>query len=110
MHGRSIAEGRQELHAAFADRCDRETWCHPLQGFGQGFAVRRTAVVLFAGIVLLLMALSLIWVRSPFGIGEFDANTLQTVTLGLLAGCGLFVIILFWLLVRFEGNRWEVYF
>ena len=64
--------------------------------------------VLIAGILLLVGALALIWARSPYA--ELDAGTLQTVTYGLLGGCLLLGIIFFWLIIRFEGNRWEVYF
>ena len=39
-----------------------------------------------------------------------DADALKTLTMSLLGAGGLATIILLWLLVRFESNRWEVYF
>lgn len=75
-------------------------------------------VAVGAGLVIVLFIL--VWVNTPYvpvlesflaGLGlsgvELDA---REVTFGLLGGGGILTIILLWLLVRFESNRWEVYF
>jgi hypothetical protein len=62
------------------------------------------------GGALLLLLLVLIWIQSPYRTIELKEDQLQAVTMGILGGSGLVAILFFWLLVRAENNRWEVYF
>jgi hypothetical protein len=75
-------------------------------------AGERTAftVVLLAGLALLLVVLSLIWVRSPYRTLELEPDTLKNVTYGLLGAAVILAGVLFWRLAQYEGKRWEVYF
>jgi hypothetical protein len=71
---------------------------------------RALATALMAGTGLILVVLFLIWLRSPYDTLKLDTGTLQNTTYGLLGLSALLVALLMWLVARFEGNRWEVYF
>jgi hypothetical protein len=60
------------------------------------------------GALLFAVALALAWTHTPYGAGQADSG--GTLSLALLGAAGLLTVILIWLVVRFEGNRWEVYF
>jgi hypothetical protein len=44
--------------------------------------------------------------HSPYTVKAPEDN----LTLGLLGGSGVLALVFLWLIWRFEGNRWEVYF
>jgi hypothetical protein len=68
------------------------------------------AGVLVVALLLLGVVTFLVWLRSPYGTLELSRDMLTNVSYGLLGGALLLTGIMMWLLVRFEGNRWEVYF
>jgi hypothetical protein len=57
--------------------------------------------------LLLVTVVALLWMNTPYGPAGAAGGTLS---LALLGGSALLTAILIWLVVRFEGNRWEVYF
>ena len=60
------------------------------------------------GILLAFVALALVWLNAP-GAGADKAPD-GTTNMALLGLGGLLIVCLLWLVARFEGNRWEVYF
>jgi hypothetical protein len=58
------------------------------------------------GAVLFVVATALVWFNTPYGAEGAGAS----LSMPLLGAAGLLTVILIWLVVRFEGNRWEVYF
>jgi len=70
------------------------------------------AMAIVCAALLCLGLLALLWVRSPYFVGDptVSRDTVSMLTFGLLAGAGILTLVLAWLIVRFEGNRWEVYF
>jgi hypothetical protein len=65
------------------------------------------ALAMGVGAVLLVLLLALMWTISPYGPGTSGDSTIPMVLLGASA---LLTLAFIWLIVRFEGNRWEVYF
>ena len=72
----------------------------------------RKSVVLatVVGILMVACFVGLLFVQSAYLTPELPKEDLQTWTYGLLGGGSLFSLLFLWLLWRFEGNRWEVYF
>ena len=60
------------------------------------------------GTFLAIVALALVWMNAP-GPGADKAPD-GTTNMALLGVGGLLTLCLLWLVARFEGNRWEVYF
>ena len=60
------------------------------------------------GTLLAIVALALVWMNAP-GPGAEKAPD-GTTNMALLGVGGLLTLCLLWLVARFEGNRWEVYF
>ena len=60
------------------------------------------------GLLLALVAFALVWLNAP-GAGADKAPD-STTNMALLGLGGLLTLGLLWLVARFEGNRWEVYF
>lgn len=58
------------------------------------------------GTILAVLIVALFWTHSPYTT-QAPADNL---TLGLLGGAGILTLVFLWLIWRFEGNRWEVYF
>ena len=69
-----------------------------------GFAVA------LCGILMFLSIFGLIWINTAGGSDMVSASSHQAVSYGLMGASALLGILFLWLLVRFEGNRWEVYF
>ncbi len=68
------------------------------------------AMAIAAGAILLTLVLALLWLTSDMYIAQHKGQPDKNVVLGLLGGSALATLIFAWLTVRFEGNRWEVYF
>jgi len=62
------------------------------------------------GVALFVIFGFLIWLRSDYCTLELAADQKKTWTLGLLGGGGVLTLVFFYLLARFEKNRWDVYF
>jgi hypothetical protein len=60
------------------------------------------------GALLFAIAIALMWMNTPYGAPQAGSDS--TFSFALLGAAGLLTVILVWLVVRFEGNRWEVYF
>jgi hypothetical protein len=69
---------------------------------------RSFLAALVAGAVVALLLLFLLWLKLPGGKPS-DAPSAALVY-GLLGASALGVALFVWLIVRFESNRWEVYF
>lgn len=67
------------------------------------------AAAVMAGALFLLAVLALLYVRSPDFMATHGKPT-EAVTYGLVGFAAALGVIFLWLSVRFEGNRWEVYF
>jgi hypothetical protein len=61
-----------------------------------------------AGILLLGLLVGTLWITSDMYVADGAPDS--TIVLGLGGGAALLTIIFLWLVVRFEKNRWEVYF
>ena len=70
------------------------------------------AAVTLVGLLLLVALVSLLWMHSPYCDLELvsDEATRSNMSLALMGGGAVLGILFFWLLSRFESNRWEVYF
>jgi hypothetical protein len=68
------------------------------------------AMAIAAGAVLLTLVLALLWLTSDMYVAQHKGQPDKNLVLGLLGGSALATMIFAWLTVRFEGNRWEVYF
>jgi hypothetical protein len=66
------------------------------------------AAAVVCGAILLIVILALFWVISPYSVAGGKLDT--TIVYGLAGGAVVLTAILVWLILRFEGNRWEVYF
>jgi hypothetical protein len=71
---------------------------------------RTTFGVMLCGLLMLLSVFGLIWINTAAGSSLVSSSSHQTVSYGLMGASGLLAVIFFWLLSRFEANRWEVYF
>jgi hypothetical protein len=66
---------------------------------------------LVCGALFAVVVLALFYVQSPYYMAGNDWQpAAEEVTMGLLGGAGILGALLIWLIVRSEGNRWEVYF
>ena len=71
---------------------------------------RTTFGVMLCGLLMLLSVFGLIWINTAAGSSLVSSSSHQAVSYGLMGSSALLAVIFFWLLVRFEANRWEVYF
>lgn len=69
---------------------------------------RSLMLAALSGIVLLVLVLSTIYMTSDMYVAQGAPES--TTVLGLVGGSAALMVLFLWLVVRFEKNRWEVYF
>jgi len=68
-------------------------------------------IAIGAGVLLFVLLLATVWFTSGMYLSQHQGKGLdKNVIMALLGGSALLTIVFLWLVVRAEGNRWEVYF
>lgn len=71
---------------------------------------KATVAVALCGVLFAVALLGLIYVSTVAGYERVPEMNRSLVTYGFAGASGLLGFLFFWLAVRYEGNRWEVYF
>jgi len=66
--------------------------------------------VALCGVLFAAALLGLVYVSTVAGYDRVPEMNRSLVTSGFAGASGLLGLLFFWLAVRYEGNRWEVYF
>jgi len=71
---------------------------------------KATFAVALCGVLFAAALLGLVYVSTVAGYDRVPEMNRSLVTSGFAGASGLLGLLFFWLAVRYEGNRWEVYF